>query len=627
MTTTMEPNAARVLARRTRPLPGWLAVLADSFAWFLTILVLTVSRYLLADDGLTSVWSSILTNISLMTLLCIVLSVIGGELSGLYRNRYVVGSLDELRTLTLVTFAVWFVFAIVVLGTAAIPRSVALAAFPMVLVLMAGVRLTYRLWVEHRVGPTRDATPVLLYGAGELGHSVVRQMIVDPLSEFRPVGFIDDDPKKKNFVVGGLKVLGTSDDLARVAEQTGAGAVVVSVKQVDSVFLRDVHDATDALGIRMLVFPSINEALTQKRSATSLRDVSVDDLVGRHPAEIDLSSVADYLSGKRVLVTGAGGSIGSELCRQIHKFGPGELYMLDRDESGLHTTQMSIYGHGLLDTDDAVLVDIRDENALKAIFRARRPEVVFHAAALKHLPMLEQYPEEAWKTNVLGTLNVLNAALDINVERFVNISTDKAADPTSILGHSKRTAERLTAWAAKQNHGSYVSVRFGNVLGSRGSMLPTFQAQIEKGGPVTVTHPDVTRYFMTIPEACELVVQAGAIGEDGQVMILDMGEPVRIMDVAKRMIEMSGKEVEIIFTGLRHGEKLHEDLFSGDEQAESPRHPRISHAPVEPMNARLLDFAPWLQAAQNKWSLLTRDATESHQRRPLSLQDQVLGPQ
>ena len=619
-----QPAVAAQVSRRTRPLPAWIGIVADSSAWFATLMVLTISRYLLADDALTLNWTSVLSNIALLTLMCMALFAASAWISGLYRHRYIVGSLDEVRTLTVVTFAVWLVFGIVVLATVAIPRSVVLAVFPTVLLLMGGVRLTYRQFVERRVGPGSTATPVLLFGAGELGHSVVRQMMVDPFSEFRPVGFIDDDPRKKNFVIGGLKVLGTSKDLARVVEQTGTGGLVVSLARADSVLLRELHDHTDSLGIRMLVFPSINEALSQKRTTASLRDVSVDDLVGRHPAEIDISSVAGYLSGKRVLVTGAGGSIGSELCRQIHKFGPAELFMLDRDESGLHTTQMSIYGHGLLDTRDAVLTDIRDPDALKAVFQDRRPEVVFHAAALKHLPMLEQYPEEAWKTNVLGTLNVLNAALEVDVEQFVNISTDKAADPTSVLGHSKRMAERLTAWAAKQDAGSYVSVRFGNVLGSRGSMLPTFQAQIEKGGPVTVTHPDVTRYFMTIPEACELVVQAGAIGEDGQVMILDMGEPVRIIDVARRMIEMSGKDVEIMFTGLRHGEKLHEDLFSVDEQVESPRHPRISHAPVGPVEPSNLVFESWLVAAGDKSDLDQSGKDDALGRRPLSSRDEVL---
>lgn len=605
MTSPETPAATPAVSRRTRPFPTWLAVVTDSAAWVVSLLVLTVSRYLLSDGTTDIKWSQALGDASLMALVCIGLMIVAGAASGLYRRRYVVGTIDELRVLTLAVFGVWLLFAIIDFTTLLVPRSVVLAVFPMALLLMGAVRMVFRQVVEHRAGPREEALPVLLYGAGELGHSVVRQMAVDPISEFRPVGFLDDDLRKRHFVLSGVKVLGTGDDLAVVAEKTGAGGVVVCVNKVDSALLRDIHDTTEELGLRTLVFPSINDALAQRKNTASLRDVSVDDLVGRHPAEIDLSSVAGYLSGKRVLVTGAGGSIGSELCRQIHKFGPAELFMLDRDESGIHTTQMSIYGHGLLDTRDAVLADIRDFDALKAVFQDRRPEVIFHAAALKHLPMLEQYPEEAWKTNVLGTLNVLNAALDVGVERFVNISTDKAADPTSVLGHSKRMAERLTAWAAKQDGGNYVSVRFGNVLGSRGSMLPTFQAQIEKGGPVTVTHPEVTRYFMTIPEACELVVQAGAIGEDGQVMILDMGEPVRILDVAKRMIEMSGKDVDIVLTGLRHGEKLHEDLFSVHERVANPRHPRISHAAVSATSPEEIDFSRWLAIAKGKTAAST----------------------
>ena len=266
--------------------------------------------------------------------------------------------------------------------------------------------------------------------------------------------------------------------------------------------------------------------------------------------------------GNGSCVTGAGGSIGSELARQVHGFGPSELILLDRDESGLHGVQLSIYGQGMLDTPDMVLADIRDEETVADVFARHRPEVVFHAAALKHLPMLEQYPDEGWKTNVLGTRNVLRAARANGCERFVNVSTDKAADPSSVLGRTKRAAEQLTAWYARGTQGTYLSVRFGNVLGSRGSMLHTFTSQIRSGGPVTVTHPEVTRYFMTIPEACELVIQGGAVGLRGEVLVLDMGEPVSILGVAQRLIAQSGKRIEIVFTGLRPGEKMHEVLLS-----------------------------------------------------------------
>ena len=267
--------------------------------------------------------------------------------------------------------------------------------------------------------------------------------------------------------------------------------------------------------------------------------------------------------------------------------------MVDHDETGLQSTQISILGHGLLDTKDVVLASIRDEDALKLIFAQRQPQVVFHAAALKHLPMLEQYPHEAWQTNVLGTLNVLRAAQSVGVLTFVNISTDKAANPTSVLGHSKRVAEKLTAWAARHTGARYLSVRFGNVIGSRGSMLPTFTALIEAGGPLTVTHPEVTRFFMTISEACQLVVQAGGIGNPGEVLILDMGQPVKILDVAQRMIEMSGKQIEIVFTGLRPGEKLHEELMGDNESDERPIHPKISHTSVDSIPPERLDKAEW----------------------------------
>jgi len=269
--------------------------------------------------------------------------------------------------------------------------------------------------------------------------------------------------------------------------------------------------------------------------------------------------------------------------------------MLDRDETGLQTAELNVFGHGLLDGREVVLADIRDVDALQRIFSERRPEVVFHAAALKHLPMLQQYPEEAWKTNVLGTRNVLDAARSVGVRSFINISTDKAADPESVLGHSKRLAERLTAQFGEDTGLPYLSVRFGNVLGSRGSMLPVFTSMIQNGGPLTLTDPAVTRYFMTIPEACQLVVQAGAIGRAGEVLILDMGEPVRIMDIANRMIEMSGRDVDIVITGLREGEKLHEVLRTKGEEDQRPIHPKISHARVPVLDPQDLAWSRWSQ--------------------------------
>jgi FlaA1/EpsC-like NDP-sugar epimerase len=325
-------------------------------------------------------------------------------------------------------------------------------------------------------------------------------------------------------------------------------------------------------------------------AVSDIRSVTEADLLGRRVADLDLDSIARYVTGRRVLVTGAGGSIGSELCRQLVRYNPASLSMLDRDESALHGVQLSISGRAMLDDDGTVLVDIRDSGALNECFDRIRPEVVFHAAALKHLPMLERFPLEAWKTNVMGTQNVIDASRRVGVDRFINISTDKAADPVSVLGWSKRITERLVASAARDTTeangaGTYVSVRFGNVLGSRGSVLIAFRDQVEKGGPVTVTDPNVTRYFMMVEEAVALTIQAGAIGRDGEVLILDMGEPVRIADVAERLIAASGKAIKITFTGLRDGEKLHEDLLGAGEIDIRPIHNQIAQVAVPPCTA------------------------------------------
>jgi FlaA1/EpsC-like NDP-sugar epimerase len=316
---------------------------------------------------------------------------------------------------------------------------------------------------------------------------------------------------------------------------------------------------------------------------SDIRPVNESDLLGRRPADIDPSAVAGYITGRRVLVTGAGGSIGSELCRQLACFDPAALVMLDRDESGLHGTQLSIEGRAMLDDPNLVLADIRDCNRIDDVFARYRPDVVFHAAALKHLPLLEMHPSEGWKTNVCGTLILLDAARRHGVSRFVNVSTDKAADPTSVLGWTKRITERLTAHASSEGPTECVSVRFGNVLGSNGSVLKAFEAQADRGGPITVTHRDVTRYFMTITEAARLTIYAGAIGDPGEVMILDMGEPVRILEVAERFANRHDPPLEIVFTGLRANEKLHEDLISAGELGERRIHKMITHVPVDPL--------------------------------------------
>ena len=333
------------------------------------------------------------------------------------------------------------------------------------------------------------------------------------------------------------------------------------------------------------MLPGVEELLGGEIKTSDVRPLEERDLLGRHEIDTDVDQIAGYLAGRRVLVTGAGGSIGSELCRQIQRVGPAELVMLDRDESALHAVQLSIEGRAMLDRRSLVVADIRDRERLREVFDEHKPEVVFHAAALKHLPLLEMYPDEAIKTNVFGTLHLLEVSAEFGVGRFVNISTDKAADPSSVLGYTKRIAERLTAQVAINAPGTYLSVRFGNVLGSRGSVLTAFREQIAAGGPVTVTHPDVTRYFMTVEEAVQLVVQAGAIGRSGEALVLDMGEPVKIADVARRLIAHAERGVDIEYTGLRPGEKLQEVLLGADEVDSRPVHPLISHVFVPPLFA------------------------------------------
>lgn len=537
---------------------------------------------------------------ALLLVLLVIVASIAQLLFGwgffLYRRRFSVGSFDEVRALLKAGAATGLTLLVTGLFTGYSldhPAAIGLMVTPVAVILMFGLRFAERLRSITRAVPDSQTIRTLVIGAGEAGTHLIRQMVTTPGTKYWPLGMIDDAPEKANVQVYHVKVMGKLAQLPQLIRQTRVKVLVVAVASPSKEMLREVQHIADEFELQLKIIPPLDELLQRGVRSADLRDTSIYDLLGRAPVDTNVEEIAGYLTGARVLVTGAGGSIGSMLCQQISRFHPSELIMLDRDETGLQHAQLAINGNGLLSTKETVLADIRDAEAIRNVFEAYRPEVVFHAAALKHLPMLERYPEEGWKTNVLGTLNVLEAAEAVQVERFVNISTDKAANPTSQLGYSKRAAERLTAWMDQQTQGRYLSVRFGNVIGSRGSMLPTFTNLIEQGRPLTVTHPDVTRYFMTIPEACQLVLQAGGIGNPGEVLILDMGEPVRILDIAERMIALSEKDVEIVFTGLREGEKLHEDLTGDTEDTAPSIHPRINRASIEPLPASELDFLTW----------------------------------
>jgi FlaA1/EpsC-like NDP-sugar epimerase len=511
-----------------------------------------------------------------------------GHLGGLYLGRWRFGSYDEVAALARSTIAVGG--ALVLVATVGferhlLPISVAVAGTIFSLLVMTSSRFVWRFFIDRRLRPSRElATPIIVFGAGEAGAGLVQTMLRNPASAYYPVALLDDDPAKANLRVLGVPVLGGRDELGAVAARTGANQLVVAIPAAPASLLRALSNAALPGGISVSLLPPVDELLGAVPTLADVRPIDERDLLGRHEIHTDIEQIAGYLTNRRVLVTGAGGSIGSELCRQITRFGPSRLVMLDRDESALHAVQLSIEGRAMLTSRNLVVADLRDRDRLDEVFAEHRPHVVFHAAALKHLSLLELHPAEGVKTNVVGTNDLLEVAERHGVARFVNISTDKAANPTSVLGYTKRLAERLTAAAAERTGRPFLSVRFGNVLGSRGSVLEAFRKQLAGGGPLTVTHPQVTRYFMTVEEAVELVIQAGAIGRPGEALVLDMGSPVRIDDVARRLATQADRPVEIVYTGLRPGEKLHEELLGDGEADHRPFHPLITHVAVPPIS-------------------------------------------
>ena len=567
----------------------------DILAWVLAVTIALVMRsYLQAAPDISKIVKDSLIRVLPMVS---VVQAVTGYIVGIYRRRWRYGSFDEVKGLilsALITTIILWVIRFFDTSVDAFPRSAIVAGGILGLFFTAASRYSWRLIREQLRRPSaQNSTKLLIYGAGEGGIQIVNTMLRNPSSQYLPVAFLDDNPKTHRLRISGVPVLGGRNEIAKVAQRTGASALLIAIPSADSTVVNEIVEIARNSKLNVKILPVVQSLDDRQVDAADIRDLTDEDLLGRRRVKIDLDEISQYLVNRRVLVTGAGGSIGSELCRQLVRFNPSEIIMLDRDESALHEVQLSIYGRALLDTPQTVLADLRDERAINEIFDSRKPQVVFHAAALKHLPLLERYPHEAYQTNVLGTATVLNAAQRTGVEVFVNISTDKAANPISVLGFSKKIAERLTAdLASRTNQGKYISVRFGNVLGSRGSVLMSFRDQIAKGGPVTVTHRGVTRYFMTISEAVQLVVQAGAIGRTGEVLVLDMGKPVNIHDVAEQLVKNSGKPIKIEVVGLRVGEKVHEELFAEGETDERPRHPLISHVAAKPINQAILTKNP-----------------------------------
>jgi len=519
-------------------------------------------------------------------------------LSGFYNRWWRYVSTRDMwvafRGVVLASVAVFLVFTLFEVHRVNVPRGVWFIDLLVCMAFVAGSRLLARTIIERPL-PGRIVTrgkEAVIVGAGDAGQLVVKEMQRSPALGYTAIGLLDDDPRKRNLRLHGVRVLGTTADLDHVIRDRRPDEVLIAIPSAPGQLRARIVETARALDVPVKTLPSLSDLVSGDADlARQLRPVEVEDVLGREPVEVDFPSISEYLKGEVVLVTGAGGSIGSELCRQIARVGPGKLVLLDHAEPALFEIERELVRERGFRAAAAVVGDVRDPVKLRQVFDKYRPGVVFHAAAYKHVALMEANPLEAVRNNTLGTRVVADVAVEYGAKRFVLVSTDKAANPKTVMGQSKALAEWIVeTWGHRVEVGTrFVAVRFGNVLGSSGSVVPIFRRQIARGGPVTVTHPEMTRFFMTIPEAVQLIVQAGAIGGRGQVYVLDMGEPVRIVDLAEKMIRLSGKEpgngIAIEFVGAAPGEKLHEELVGEGETVSPSKHPKIdliTRPPVDP---------------------------------------------
>jgi FlaA1/EpsC-like NDP-sugar epimerase len=465
-----------------------------------------------------------------------------------------------------------------------LPRSVAIMDWLLLLAFVAGARMLARTLMERP--SARDLVArgkeVIVVGAGDAAQLIVKEMLRSPQLGYTPIGLVDDDPRKKNLRLHNVRVLGTTAELPRLLADYRPDEVLIAIPSASGEVRQRVVEVTRKAGVPVKTLPGLYELIAGDVDlAGQIRPVQVEDLLGREPVEVDLHAVASYLVDATVLVTGAGGSIGSELCRQIARIGCKRLILVERGETALFEIERELVAERGFAPSVPVLADVADRERMRRVFERYRPAVVFHAAAYKHVPLMEANPLESVRNNTLATKAIAEVSVELGAERFVLVSTDKAVNPKTVMGQSKALCEWIVeAYGARTDVPTrFVAVRFGNVLGSSGSVIPIFRRQIERGGPVGVTHPEMTRYFMTIPEAVSLVVQAGAIGRSGQVFVLDMGDPVSILELARQMIRLSGKEpdrdIPIEFIGVRPGEKLHEELWGDGESVVATPHPKI----------------------------------------------------
>ena len=452
----------------------------------------------------------------------------------------------------------------------------------LLVISIGGVRLSMRVFREFFADTSvmENAKPTLIVGAGAAGTLLVRQMLMHPAMRMDPIAFVDDDPDKLRKDIYGVRILGAIKDIERIVDTMGITKVVIAMPSLPIKKLNEVYDVARKTGAECVILPNIDDVMSGNLHVQQLRNVEIEDLLGRDPVELDQTMIEKQLRGKKILVTGAGGSIGSEICRQVAKFKPKEIIILGHGENSIYQLNMELVGkYSQHFTITPVIADVQDRKRIFEVMDKYKPDVVYHAAAHKHVPLMEINPREAVKNNILGTRNVAEAASHARVKSFVMVSTDKAVNPPNIMGATKRLCEMIVQdMATRSEYTKFVAVRFGNVLGSRGSVIPLFKKQIAEGGPITVTHPDIVRYFMTIPEAAQLVIQAGSLARGGEIFVLDMGKPVKIVDLAKNLIRLSGfseGDIEIKFTGLRPGEKMYEELLNEGEVNPKQVFPKI----------------------------------------------------
>lgn len=460
-----------------------------------------------------------------------------------------------------------------------VPRAVYILTWALMLLGIGGSRFVWRIFRDNYFKIQPHQQRMLIVGAGSAGALVARDLKHSPDSMFYPVVFVDDDPAKQSLEILGLPIVGSCEEIPEVVNRYNISMIIIAMPSVSKQRVAEIIDLCKSTKASIKILPGVSDFINGKASVKSLRDVDVEDLLGREPVKVDMAGIADYVSDEIVLVTGAGGSIGSELCRQIAPFQPKELLLLGHGENSIYDIELELRKKYSGLNIKTIIADIQDVQRIEQVFSLYRPSVVFHAAAHKHVPLMERNPAEAVKNNILGTKHVATCAHEYGASRFVLISTDKAVNPTSIMGATKRVAEMIVQSLDKISDTTFAAVRFGNVLGSRGSVIPVFKQQIKEGGPVTVTHPDMVRYFMTIPEAVQLVIQAGALANGGEIFILDMGKPVKIADLARDLIRLSGlepgKDIQIAFTGIRPGEKLFEEILTEEEGTSTTKHDRI----------------------------------------------------